>query len=379
MFKRIAATVIFLAVAVGLAFGAKTVFTDGNPSLGIKGTRVTAAFLNAVNKHYCTGLDVDGDCSLAYAAATGTNDLTLTLNPALTQYVAGMPIYLKAAATNTGAMTLNVNGLGAKAIKKNGSEALVAEDVAAGQVIAVSYDGTNMQLISTPVNASRLWDGTAGRTASPTPAANTIPVSNANKALNDWIFPQWIYSAQVGTGLAMSGHNRSALAALNGTDVAFIDDITDSLRTYRFNGSTWALVGSGLGIASGLPALAALNGTDVAFIDDGNDSLRTYRFNGSTWDLVGSGLAIEPFDFPALAALNGTDVAYIDGTNDSLRTYRFNGSTWALVGSGLAIASNVRPSIAALNGTDVAFVDNAILFLRTYRFAFSLGKPFLMP
>lgn len=47
-----------------------------------------------------------------------------------------------------------------------------------------------------------------------------------------------------------------------------------------------SLVGSGLsipGISS--PALAALNGTDVAFIDSGNRDLRKYRFDGSNWSV----------------------------------------------------------------------------------------------
>jgi hypothetical protein len=60
MLKRIFAVVIFCAVATSLAWGAKTVFVDGTPSLGIKGTTVTAAFLNAVNAHDHHGDDADG-------------------------------------------------------------------------------------------------------------------------------------------------------------------------------------------------------------------------------------------------------------------------------------------------------------------------------
>ena len=67
---------------------------------------------------------------------------------------------------------------------------------------------------------------------------------------------------------------------------------------------------------------SALNGTDVAFIDIANDELRTYRFDGSNWALVGSSLAISSIGNPALAALNGIDVAFIDAINDELRTYR---------------------------------------------------------
>ena len=134
------------------------------------------------------------------------------------------------------------------------------------------------------------------------------------------------------------------------------------------------LVGSGLTITgTGLPALATLNATDVAFIDSVNESLRTYRWNGSTWALVGSGLTITGTGLPALAALNATDVAFIDDVNETLSTYRWNGSTWALVGSGLAIANVYSPALAALNATDVAFIDSGNYTLRTYRFGFGIG------
>lgn len=179
MFRKIAATIIFLAVVTATAFGAKTVFTDGNPSLGIKGTKVTAAFLNAVNKHYCTGLDVDGDCALAYAADTGAaNAYVVTLNPALTQYVIGMPVYFKAANANTGAATLNVNGLGVKNILKNGSEALAPGDIKAGQIIDAKYDGTAFQISNVLFSGmlKSLQVLTSGTVYTPTPGTKSIVV-----------------------------------------------------------------------------------------------------------------------------------------------------------------------------------------------------------
>jgi hypothetical protein len=127
----------------------KTNFANGDPSQGIMGTVVTAEFLNAVNKHRHTGEDVDGAGVLDYAVDTGTaNNYIIALNPALTAYVTGMPIYFKAANTNTGASTLNINALGAKAIKKNVDQYLVADDINAGQLITVIYDGTNFQMVS---------------------------------------------------------------------------------------------------------------------------------------------------------------------------------------------------------------------------------------
>ena len=130
---------------------AKTNFVDGNPALQIEGTIVTAAFLNALNNHRHRGLAEDGDGAIDYAIDTGSADAyAIALSPALAAHVTGMPISFKAANANTGAATLNVDGLGAVAIKKNVNKDLSAGDIAAGQIIIVVYDGTYFQMISWP-------------------------------------------------------------------------------------------------------------------------------------------------------------------------------------------------------------------------------------
>ncbi len=127
----------------------KTTYVNGDPSQGIAGTVVTAEFLNKVNNHYHTGRDVDGEGALAYAADAGAADAyVLTLSPALDAYITGMPVTFKAAYANTGPSTINVNELGTKTIKKNGSEDLVAGDILAGQMVTVIHDGTNFQLMA---------------------------------------------------------------------------------------------------------------------------------------------------------------------------------------------------------------------------------------
>lgn len=50
--------------------------------------------------------------------------------------------------TNTGASTLNVDAKGAKAITKDATAPLVANDILAGQVVSVLYDGVNFQLLT---------------------------------------------------------------------------------------------------------------------------------------------------------------------------------------------------------------------------------------
>jgi hypothetical protein len=80
--------------------------------------------------------------------STGNDTYVLTFDPAHESYVTGMIINFKADVANTGACTLNVNGLGAKAIKKNVSSDLTDGDIQASQIVTVIYDGTNFQLVS---------------------------------------------------------------------------------------------------------------------------------------------------------------------------------------------------------------------------------------
>lgn len=85
----------------------------------------------------------------AYISATDTgaaNALVVTLAPPPAAYGFGMRLRVKVAASNTGAATINVNGLGAKSITLGDATALPAGALIAGAVVTLTYDGTRFQL-----------------------------------------------------------------------------------------------------------------------------------------------------------------------------------------------------------------------------------------
>jgi hypothetical protein len=92
-----------------------------------------------------------------YAADAGANDTyAITLAPAITAYTTGARYRFKANTANTGAATLNINSVGAQAIKKlqgGVTTALDDNDIRAGQMVEVVWDGTNFQMISALGNA----------------------------------------------------------------------------------------------------------------------------------------------------------------------------------------------------------------------------------
>ena len=79
--------------------------------------------------------------------ASGTDTYTATLVPAIAAYAAGQKVFIKFTNANTGAATINLNTLGAKAIVKSGGEPLSYGDISAGQILCLVYDGTNFQVV----------------------------------------------------------------------------------------------------------------------------------------------------------------------------------------------------------------------------------------
>lgn len=93
-----------------------------------------------------------------YYAETGAADAyVITPQPAITAYATGQKFSFKATNANTTTSTLNINGLGAKTIKKlGGGTNLAANDILAGMIVTVRYDGTNFQMLNPVGNAPQL-------------------------------------------------------------------------------------------------------------------------------------------------------------------------------------------------------------------------------
>ncbi|NCU72235.1 MAG: hypothetical protein EBY66_04360, partial [Candidatus Fonsibacter lacus] len=87
------------------------------------------------------------------ASVSGADTITAVGSPTVTAYAAGQMFYFIAAGDNTTTVTLNIDGLGAKAVTRDGSVALAAGDIKSGEVVVVVYDGTRFQVVS-QINSS---------------------------------------------------------------------------------------------------------------------------------------------------------------------------------------------------------------------------------
>ncbi len=130
----------------GILFRQHGTYTAGSGTVTVSGTDIIPT------TDYLTGYKADTGAADAYVIAP---------SPAITAYAAGQAFSFLAANANTGASTLNVNGLGTKDIKKyDGSGSLVAlaaNDILVNQIVSCRYDGTQFQLvpdIQPPANAA---------------------------------------------------------------------------------------------------------------------------------------------------------------------------------------------------------------------------------
>lgn len=87
--------------------------------------------------------------------SSGTDTITLTSGLSLSAYAQGMMFAFEAGGANTGAVTLNVDSVGAKAIKKYHDVDLASGDIEAAGIYLVAYEATadNFQLLSPVSNA----------------------------------------------------------------------------------------------------------------------------------------------------------------------------------------------------------------------------------
>lgn len=81
---------------------------------------------------------------------TGTA-ITLTHTRPITALVAGQRFTFSPTATNTGATTINIDGLGAKAITDNAGYALIGYEIRQNYIVDVIYNGTAFILLTQPV------------------------------------------------------------------------------------------------------------------------------------------------------------------------------------------------------------------------------------
>lgn len=149
------------------------------------------------------------DSVYSFAAdAEASDTYAITLTPAPSAYATGQRFTFTANTANTGAATLNVNALGAKAILKENNVALADNDIESGQVVEVVYDGTQFQMMSpvanAPASAADITMTTDSDTWTPTAGGQTKVITHGLGRTPQFIKIEW-FSANGGDTFLSSG------------------------------------------------------------------------------------------------------------------------------------------------------------------------------
>ena len=167
------------AMTASIAYDGQTVPIANLPMGGNKHTGVGNA---TVRTNYASAADVQ-DGSLTYLTSVSGTDTIIATGPVgMTAYAAGQIFRFIAAGANTGATTVNINTIGAKAVVKLNGSPLVAGDIPSGAMVSVSYDGTSFQLQST-LGVSSFSGGATGLTPS-SPATGAVTLAGVLGKLN---------------------------------------------------------------------------------------------------------------------------------------------------------------------------------------------------
>jgi hypothetical protein len=155
---------------------------------------------------------------------------TLTTDSGISALADGRLVGGTAHAANTGTATLNVDGLGAKAIRKHGDRALSPDDIESGQKCLWSYDassngGSGAWLLLNPSSPARViaWARCSGGTGtvSITASAGVTSVTRDSTGIYDVVLSSTRASANDYAVSAMANAETRMWRALSHTTTGF--------------------------------------------------------------------------------------------------------------------------------------------------------------
>ncbi len=247
---------------------------------------------------------------------------TLTLNAGYAAYFAGMYVAAAFNATNTGAVTINVNGIGLQNIVDRGGNALNAGEIQSGGIYELRYDGTDFQLMGSlvgqPTLASVILTNTNDPDLVDTDVAINIGAADPDVSQHIEIGPQAIQSKS----------NINTAAELQLQNVGGVVRIPQSDKQQLRIGANFNTAGMPLGASGDLDVgtwIQCTSGQQVGYAAYVNDGVRNRRVffgvhDNDVWGLavsdtsiVGDFVITQNGELMFGAAPNGASAMYFNG------------------------------------------------------------------
>ena len=365
----------------GMAIGLSTCVTrDGQspatanlPMGGFKHTGVSDG--TSRNQYASVGQVQDGDNTWGGTSIGAANAFEIGLTPSISSYTAGMKISFIAHQSNTSAATLEIDGLGTKALQRSGSP-LIGSEILINSTVNAIYDGTAFQIYASSSGSptttqgdlivrgaavdQRLAIGTNNtllKSNGTTAAWGNIIAANLDSTLSPFLVPTATVLDYAGTteptgylfcyGQAISRTTYSALFAVIGTTYGNGDGATTfnlpDLRGRAVAGKD-DMGGTSANRLTGQPGgvngdnLGAAGGTETHSLTTAELATHNH-FAGSARHAAGLGIS-EMIYGSTTTDLPGLATTILQGTAGAPATQPLTSST----GSGSA-HNNVQPTI----------------------------------
>ncbi len=337
---------------------------------------------------------------LTYAVAVANgNTYTVFLKVAPLQYMAGMIVSFKTSGANIGSDSLNINNLGAKAILKNVTDALLPNDIAANQVVSAIYDGSAFQIISQLRSSNSFSGALAGEvtgTQSATMIANNAvtTIKVADNAITDAKLANGISYGKLNLNNSIIGSDLTdaSIGTNKIADGAVTDSKINSVAYSKITGAPTSLAPSGAasGDLMGVypnPSLAAGVVTttkiaDNAITDEKISTVSYSKIIGAPASLPPSGAAtgdlsgIYPNPTVAAGAITATKVADAALSNNHISNGANISYSKLNLNNSITTSDITNASIETAKLADGSVTDNKI---NSVSYSKVTGAPTSMP
>ena len=355
-------TLVLLALSLGMTARAQLIVGGGGPCV-LSGSQTSGYVLTATDgAQGCSwqttgGASVDANTikNAVYCPDTSGSANTITCAPTTTfpsSYAAGQSVWVLVANSNSGAATINVKSLGAKAVTKNGATALASGNLIANHAYLMVYDGTQFQVLTY------------------TPLAADIPTLNQNTtgtagglsaAYIDWNASSGGASIQNKPSIPTVTGGTCTNQAVTAINTSVVPTCTTITHSYVDN--SIALTGTDINtsnqvtathLASPLPA--AQGGTAVA-----NTASLTLGSSNQNWASLGTGIVKNTTTTGALSNAAAADVYGLwTGPCSSSTFLRGDGSCQTPSGSGNTTSTSLTTNtLPKANGAN-SIIDSSI-------------------
>ncbi len=221
-----------------------------------------------------------------YWAATDTgtaNTYVASLSPALTTYTVGQIAIVLISNTNSGASTLNLNGLGAKNILRTNGATPFAGDLVSGMIAYLVYDGTNFQILNPVIQgitASQIQNGGL-LYAADTGSVNAVVVA-LSPVVSAYVAGMKFSVLIANTNTSSSSLNLNSLGTksiklTNGASISPGDLIAGQIADFEYDGTNIQLLNPGTWASQ----IQVQNGSLVYAVDGGSANSYTASISPS--------------------------------------------------------------------------------------------------